>query len=236
MDDGTRRQKFNPAKGQIDRIKTLSLRKPLIGEPPWRRLASRGDFRALPFLPKTTTTTMTSLYELPLNTLSGEPVTLAAYRGQVLLIVNVASKCGLTPQYEGLERLHETYGERGLRVLGFPCNDFLGQEPGDAGEIRAFCTSHYGVRFPMFEKVQINTPDRHPLYRLLITAQPKATGGGALRERLAQKNLAPPAESDVTWNFEKFLVGRDGQVLARFAPDVAPEDSSLIATIESALS
>ena len=130
MDDGTRRQKFNPAKGQIDRIKTLSLRKPLIGEPPWRRLASRGDFRALPFLPKTTTTTMTSLYELPLNTLSGEPVTLAAYRGQVLLIVNVASKCGLTPQYEGLERLHETYGERGLRVLGFPCNDFLGQEPG----------------------------------------------------------------------------------------------------------
>lgn len=179
---------------------------------------------------------MTALYDLPLQTLAGEATTLAPYRGQVLLIVNVASQCGLTPQYEGLEQLYESHQARGFQVLGFPCNDFLGQEPGEAAEIQAFCTSHYGVRFPMFAKVQINTPPRHPLYTLLIDAQPNATGGGALRARLAQKNLAPAEERDVTWNFEKFIVGRDGRVLARFAPDVTPNDPSLLATIETALS
>ena len=179
--------------------------------------------------------TTASLYDIPLKSLAGHASTLAGFKGQVLLIVNVASRCGLTPQYEGLERLHEKYGERGLQVLGFPCNDFLGQEPGSAEEIQQFCTTNFGVRFPMFEKVNINSAPRHPLYALLIAAQPDATGGGGLRDKLAQKNLLPKNDSDVTWNFEKFLVGRDGRVLARFAPDVAPDDAQLIAAIEAAL-
>lgn len=177
----------------------------------------------------------TSLYDIPLKTLAGQPFNLADLKGQVLLVVNVASRCGLTPQYEGLEKLHEKFGARGLAVLGFPCNDFLGQEPGSADEIQSFCTTNYGVRFPMFEKVNINSTPRHPLYAQLIAAQPKATGGGGLRDKLAQKNLLPPNDSDVTWNFEKFLVARDGRVLARFAPDVAPDDAQLIAAIEAAL-
>lgn len=176
-----------------------------------------------------------SIYDIPLHTLSGEATTLAAYKGQVLLIVNVASQCGLTPQYAGLEKLHATYHEQGLYVLGFPCNDFLGQEPGSATEIQTFCETHYGVHFPLFEKVLINNPPRHPLYAHLIEAQPHAKGGSGLRERLAQKNLQPARDSDVTWNFEKFLVNRQGQVLERFAPDVAPEDSQLLAALENAL-
>lgn len=176
-----------------------------------------------------------SLHDIPLHTLAGQATTLAAYKGQALLIVNVVSQCGLTPQYAGLETLHETYGARGLRVLGFPCNDFLGQEPGNAGEIQSFCETQYGVRFPLFEKVRINSAPRHPLYAYLIDAQPQARGGGGLRERLAQNNLLPAHASDVTWNFEKFLVGREGQVLARFEPDVAPDDAQLIAAIEAAL-
>ncbi|MBP9712894.1 MAG: glutathione peroxidase [Sterolibacterium sp.] len=184
-------------------------------------------------------TPTTALYTLPLHTLAGQATTLATYQGQVLLIVNVASQCGLTLQYAGLEKLHETYGARGLSVLGFPCNDFLGQEPGSAGEIQAFCETQYGVRFPLFEKLRINSAPRHPLYAYLINAQPQAINGdhsdGGLRERLAQKNLLPPQESDVTWNFEKFLVSRDGQVLARYAPDVTPADPRLIAAIEAAL-
>lgn len=178
---------------------------------------------------------MSTLYDIPLHRLSGEPTTLAPWRNQVLLIINVASKCGLTPQYAGLEQLHETHQARGLAVLGFPCNDFLGQEPGSAEEIQQFCSTSYGVSFPLFEKVHINSAPRHPLYAALIAAQPQAAGGGGLRERLAQKNLLPPHESDITWNFEKFLVGRDGRVLARFAPDVAPGDAQLIAAIEAAL-
>ena len=176
-----------------------------------------------------------SIYDIPLHTLSGQATTLAAYKGQVLLIVNVASQCGLTPQYAGLEKLHETYQEQGLRVLGFPCNDFLGQEPGNATEIQTFCETHYGVRFPLFEKISINNPPRHPLYAHLIDAQPRASGGAGLRERLAQNNLQPAHESDVTWNFEKFLVNRTGQVSRRFAPDVTPDDAQLITAIEAAL-
>lgn len=176
-----------------------------------------------------------SIYDIPLHTLSGQPCTLAAYKGQVLLIVNVASQCGLTPQYAGLEKLHETFHEQGLRVLGFPCNDFLGQEPGSEAEIQTFCETQYGVRFPLFEKIHINSQPRHPLYTHLIAAQPHARGGAGLRERLAQKNLQPAHESDVTWNFEKFLVGRQGQVLERFAPDVAPNDELLMTALENAL-
>lgn len=178
-----------------------------------------------------------ALYAIPLQSLTGRALSLAEFKGQVLLIVNVASRCGLTPQYSALEALFEQYRERGLQVLGFPCNDFAGQEPGSADEIQDFCTSHYGVRFPMFAKLNINSSPRHPLYAALIQAQAEAIPAinGGLRDKLAQHNLLPKQASDVLWNFEKFLVGRDGKVLARFAPDVTPDDPRLIAALEAAL-
>ena len=178
-----------------------------------------------------------SLYDIPLTTLSGAATRLAPFKGQVLLIVNVASKCGLTPQYEGLEKLFATYAARGLQVLGFPCNDFAGQEPGSADEIQAFCTSHYAVSFPLFEKIHINSQPRHPLYTHLIAAQPQCTfpAGSDFVEKLGQYNMLPKQADDVLWNFEKFLVGRDGTVLQRFSPDTRPDDTILVAAIETAL-
>lgn len=178
-----------------------------------------------------------NLYDIPLNRLDGQAARLADYQGQVLLIVNVASQCGLTPQYAGLEKLFAEYRNRGFQVLGFPCNDFAGQEPGNADDIQAFCTSHYGVSFPMFEKININSEPRHPLYASLITAQPTAQApvDSDFRAKLASYNLSPKQESDVLWNFEKFLIGRDGQVLQRFTPDTAPDSPALIAAIEAAL-
>ena len=179
----------------------------------------------------------TSLYDIALTSLDGQSATLAGYRGQVLLIVNVASKCGLTPQYTGLESLYQQQRERGLQVLGFPCNDFAAQEPGSEAEIQSFCEVNYGVSFPLFAKLRINSAPRHPLYAALIAAQPQAqpSGSDKLRGTLAQHKLLPAHETDVMWNFEKFLVGRDGRVLARFAPDVTPEDPALVAAVESAL-
>jgi glutathione peroxidase len=179
----------------------------------------------------------TSLYDIPLQRLNGEPATLAEYRGQVLLVVNVASKCGLTPQYTGLELLYQQQRGRGLHILGFPCNDFAAQEPGNEAEIQSFCETNYSVSFPLFAKLHINSAPRHPLYEALIAAMPQArpSGSDKLRSTLAQHKLLPEGESDVMWNFEKFLVGRDGQVLARFAPDVAPDDPALLAAIGSAL-
>ena len=159
-----------------------------------------------------------SLYEIPINTLSGEPASLAPYQGQTVLIVNVASKCGLTPQYEGLVNLQNTYGERGFSVLGFPCNQFMGQEPGTAEEIQTFCATNYGVTFPIFEKIEVNGEGRHPIYEQLVST---ADAEGYL--------------GDIRWNFEKFLVSRDGSV-QRFAPTVTPEDPAVITAIESALS
>jgi len=156
--------------------------------------------------------TTADLYDIPLTRLDGTPSSLREFAGEVLLIVNVASECGLTPQYRGLEELYEAQRERGLRVLGFPCNQFGAQEPGTSAEIAQFCSRNYGVTFPLFEKIEVNGPQRHPLYRSLI-----GSGG------------------DITWNFEKFLVDRDGSVLARFAPDVKPEDENLRAKIDSAL-
>jgi glutathione peroxidase len=178
-----------------------------------------------------------SLYDISLQRLDGRPSSLADFKGQVLLIVNVASQCGLTPQYSELENMYQHYRERGLQVLGFPCNDFAAQEPGSAEEIQNFCTANYGVQFPIFSKVNINSAPRHPLYAQLIEAQPSATPAGntQLRETLAKHNLLPKLPTDVMWNFEKFLVGRDGKVLARFAPDIAPNDPALIAAIEAAL-
>ena len=177
------------------------------------------------------------LYDIPLKRLDGHPLTLAEFKGQVLLIVNLASKCGFTPQYTGLESLFENYRERGFQVLGFPCNDFAAQEPGSAEDIQSFCTASYGVQFPLFEKTQINSEPRHPLYAALIAAQPTgvAPADSDLRDKLAEYKLLPRHDSDVLWNFEKFLVDRDGRVIHRFAPDVTPDAPMLLAAIEAAL-
>jgi glutathione peroxidase len=178
-----------------------------------------------------------SLYDIPLRRLDGTAATLADYRGRVVLIVNVASKCGLTPQYAGLQRLHASYAARGLAVLGFPCNDFAAQEPGTESDIGSFCDTQYGVTFPLFGKVKINSTPRHPLYEQLIAAQPSARPGatGELTDALAKHGLLPKQPGDVLWNFEKFLVARDGRVVARFAPDIAPEDAGLVSEVEAAL-
>jgi glutathione peroxidase len=172
-----------------------------------------------------------SLFEIPLTRIDGSPGSLGDYAGKVMLIVNVASKCGLTPQYEGLESLYRTYGDRGLVVLGFPANDFKGQEPGSEAEISEFCRSVYGVEFPMFAKIQVTGPDKHPLYKTLIEARPKAE---FKRDSNFEKR-EPKWEGDPRWNFEKFLVGRDGAVIGRFAPDTKPEDRTIVQAIETAL-
>ncbi|MBI5490884.1 MAG: glutathione peroxidase [Deltaproteobacteria bacterium] len=157
-----------------------------------------------------------TIYSIPVRTIDLEDTTLEQYRGKVLLIVNTASKCGFTPQYEGLEALHRKYAQAGLVVLGFPCNQFGHQEPGDEAEIRTFCSTRYDVSFPLFAKIAVNGPDAHPLYRLLKSARPGVVGTEAIK-----------------WNFTKFLVGRDGAVLRRFAPADTP--ASLEADLEKAL-
>lgn len=159
-----------------------------------------------------------SLYDIPLETLAGEPTTLGALAGKALLIVNVASKCGLTPQYASLERLHERYADRGFSVVGVPSNNFGNQEPGTAEEIRTFCSTTYGVTFPMLAKTDVNGADRHPLY-VELTATEDAEGKAG----------------DVMWNFEKFLVGADGKILSRFRPTVTPDDPVLVEAVEAAL-
>jgi len=179
----------------------------------------------------------TSIFDIPLQNLDGTSASLAPFKGQVILVVNVASKCGLTPQYAGLQSLHDRFHQRGLQVTGFPCNDFAGQEPGSEGEIRDFCDTNYSVSFPLFAKLRINSEPRHPLYATLIEAQPQALASGdpLLRDTLAKHQLLPKGQSDVMWNFEKFLINRNGVVVGRFAPDVTPDDARLISAIEDAL-
>jgi glutathione peroxidase len=174
------------------------------------------------------------IYEIPLTRIDDTPASLGEYAGKVLLIVNVASKCGLTPQYEGLESLYRTYCDRGLVVLGFPANDFAGQEPGTEAEIGEFCRSTYGVDFPMFAKIAVAGPDQHPLYKALIAARPQAEfkEDSTLLKRLPQREAEP---GGIHWNFEKFLVDRAGSVIGRFAPDTKPEDESVVRAIETAL-
>lgn len=171
------------------------------------------------------------------TTLDGEDTTLARYEGSVLLVVNVASKCGLTPQYEQLEALQQRLEAKGFSVLGFPCNQFLGQEPGSAEEIKTFCSTTYGVTFPMFAKIDVNGEQRHPLYHKLIAAAPSAIApqGSGFYERMASKGRAPQTPGDILWNFEKFLIGRDGQVIQRFSPDMTPDAPELVTAIEQAL-
>jgi glutathione peroxidase len=177
-----------------------------------------------------------ALQAIPLTTISGAPATLGDYAGKVLLVVNVASKCGLTPQYEGLEALYARYRDRGLVVLGFPANDFAGQEPGSDEEIAAFCTTNFGVDFPMFSKVVATGPDKHPLYATLTAQMPETIGDTeSFRNRLRGGGRTPTEAPELLWNFEKFLIDRQGAVVARFAPTTAPDDPALVAAIESAL-
>jgi glutathione peroxidase len=159
-----------------------------------------------------------TVHDIAVKTLSGQDASLGDLAGTTLLVVNVASKCGLTPQYAGLQRLHDQYRERGFAVVGFPCNQFGGQEPGTPEEIGEFCSANYGVSFPMFEKIEVNGPGRHPVYTEL-TAVPDAAGEAG----------------DIQWNFEKFLVGPDGAVIARFRPLTDPEDPAIVSAIEASL-
>ena len=177
-----------------------------------------------------------SVYSIPVKRIDGETTTLADYEGKVLLIVNVASKCGLTPQYEGLEALYKARHGEGLEILGFPCNDFRGQEPGTEAEIADFCSTTYGVDFPLFGKVSVkNGPEQHPLYKTLTAAKPTRVGEGAMRERLESYGIETGEPEEVLWNFEKFLVGRDGAIIGRFAPDMTADDPRLTSAIDKAL-
>lgn len=180
---------------------------------------------------------MSDVLNTTVTTIDGEEVSLAQYTGNVLLVVNVASKCGLTPQYEQLENIHKAWFDAGFRVLGFPCNQFLGQEPGSEEEIKTFCSTTYGVTFPMFSKIEVNGDARHPLYQKLIAAAPTAVAPeqSGFYERLASKGRAPLYPDDILWNFEKFLIGRDGEVVQRFAPDMLPEDPIVMEAIKVAL-
>lgn len=159
-----------------------------------------------------------SLYDVPISLLDGSPADLHDFEGQAVLVVNVASKCGLTPQYTGLEELQQRYSDRGFTVVGVPCNQFMGQEPGSAEEIQTFCSTTYGVTFPLLAKVDVNGEDRHPLYQQL-TEVPDADGH----------------TGDIRWNFEKFLVAPGGEIVARFAPTVSPTDDAVTSAIESHL-
>jgi glutathione peroxidase len=183
---------------------------------------------------------MASLYDIPLTTLSGTPATLNEYAGKALLIVNVASKCGLTPQYTALEALYQKYKDKGLVVLGFPANDFAGQEPGTNEEIATFCSTEYPVTFPLFAKSVVTGPEKSALYVELIKEKPEAIVFGPWRDGLkkyaaAHGYPAPNEEPELLWNFEKFLVGRDGTVLARFAPDMPPDNEQITLAIEKAV-
>jgi glutathione peroxidase len=176
-----------------------------------------------------------ALHDIPLKAIDGQDSSLAQYRGKVLLVVNVASKCGLTPQYSGLENLYEAKRANGLEVLGFPANNFKGQEPGSDAEIASFCSTEYDIQFPLFSKISVLGEDKHPLYALLTERQPVATGDGPFRERLKGYGVNPENQADVLWNFEKFLISRDGEVVGRFAPDVTADDPRLVAAIDAEL-
>ena len=176
-----------------------------------------------------------ALYDIPLKAIDGGAATLGDYRGKVLLVVNVASKCGLTPQYEGLENLYRDKRDQGLEVLGFPANNFGGQEPGTEAEIADFCSLTFGVDFPMFAKISVKGEDISPLYAELIAQAPKAEGADAMRQKLAGYGIPGGDERDILWNFEKFVVGRDGKVVARFSPDVTANDPRLLEALDGAL-
>lgn len=179
----------------------------------------------------------TSVYDIPVRKISGDDASLAEHKGKVVLVVNVASKCGLTPQYEGLESLFKQYRDQGLVIAGFPANDFAGQEPGSNEEIQSFCTTNFGVDFPMYDKITVVGAHKHPLYASLIEAKPTAvsTAEVPFAENLKKYGISPNAAPEVLWNFEKFLLNRKGEVVERFAPDTKPTDPVLVKAIETEL-
>ncbi len=179
---------------------------------------------------------MSSIYDIELETIEGKQQTLAAYKGKTLLIVNTASECGLTPQYEALEALYQAEKANGLEILGFPCNQFGAQEPGQEADIQSFCTMRYGVTFPLFSKVEVNGEGRHPLYQHLFAALPERTTApdSDFIEKLKGYGFEVK-EGNVLWNFEKFLVNKEGKVIGHFAPDMTPEDEILAKAIRDAL-
>ncbi len=178
-----------------------------------------------------------SLEQIPVKTVDGKPSNLGTYAGKVRLIVNVASKCGLTPQYEALEALYRKYKGRGLEILAFPANEFGAQEPGTEAEILDFCSSKYDVTFPLFSKIVVKGEGRHPLYAELTKAKPDARGvpGSDFKAKLIGYGVDVGAPDDILWNFEKFLVDKKGNVIDRFAPDMTPNDPVVVAAIEQAL-
>ncbi len=176
-----------------------------------------------------------SVYHIPVQDIQGQAVDLAQYQGKVLLIVNVASKCGLTPQYEGLEQLYQAKKAQGLEVLGFPANNFLEQEPGSNDEIQHFCSVNYDVHFPLFAKISVAGDDKHPLYQTLTQAIPERTGEGPWWKDLVDYGLTPNNPPEVLWNFEKFLVNKKGEIVARFAPDITATDERIVNPIEAEL-
>ncbi|MFM2479760.1 glutathione peroxidase [Celerinatantimonas sp. YJH-8] len=178
-----------------------------------------------------------ALQTITFDTITGQQSSLADYAGKVVLIVNVASKCGLTAQYEELVKLYDQYKDRGFTILGFPANNFLGQEPGTNQDIATFCSATYGVDFPMAAKISVKGDDIHPLYSALITAQPHAVRNpdSDFEKLLHDKGLISGQENDIQWNFEKFLISEQGEVISRFAPDITPLDERITQAIESAL-
>ena len=180
---------------------------------------------------------MSKIEEIKVKTIDGRDASLGDHAGKVRLVVNVASKCGLTPQYAALEAVYEKYRDQGFEVLGFPANDFAGQEPGDNQEIQDFCQTNYGVTFPMFAKIAVTGEQQHPLYTELTKARPTAAAneGESFREKLKGYGMTPNPEPGVLWNFEKFLIDREGEVAARFSPDVAPDDPMVTRAIEKEL-
>ena len=177
------------------------------------------------------------IYEIPVSRIDGTETTLAEFEGKTLLLVNVASKCGLTPQYEGIESLYKEYKDQGFEVLGFPANNFLAQEPGTSEEIQDFCQTNYDVTFPLFQKISVKGDDQHPLYGFLTEEKGEAdiANGSEFEEKLKGFGQTRENSSDVLWNFEKFLIGKDGSIVARIAPDVTAQDERVVAAVKSAI-
>lgn len=174
------------------------------------------------------------IYNIPLHLIDGTPTTLAAYKGKAILLVNVASQCGLTPQYDGLEALYAKYQDKGFVVLGFPANNFGAQEPGTHAEIQEFCRTNFSVKFPLFEKVSVKGEDQHPLYKLLTDLKPKTflTNGNVFEDKLTNYGLTRENPADILWNFEKFLIDQNGEIVERFSPDTEPNNPILVKAIE----
>ncbi len=178
-----------------------------------------------------------NFHDYSVKKIDGTHFNLGDYKGKALLVVNVASECGLTPQYEALEKIYEKYHDKGLEVLGFPANEFGAQEPGSNSEIQNFCVSKFGVKFPLFEKIVVKGEGQHPLYNFLTQAQPEAqkSNGDTFEQKLKTYGITRENKKDILWNFEKFLINKKGEVIARFAPDVTPDHALITQAIESVL-